>query len=232
MSEATYDFDFRPDYWEVPADPIAELTRNVKGQLRRKLIAEIVSGHAGEEEVHPDLLPDELDDPNLLGHLHPWFMGGEYLPDYLPGELEIARIVLESTTMDVISIRARPEGQNIHYRVLDEYPEQGPLVVLDGPTTSERPLTFGELVRLIDVIKPHPNAWCDTDGDSYVDFIRDNNTNSYSDLERMSRFVTLESTLYPQLYEFFEERAQQWLVKKKAERAAAEERDQKSPSCS
>ena len=33
-----------------------------------------------------------MDDPNTLGRLHPWFMGGEFLPAYLPGEVEIARM--------------------------------------------------------------------------------------------------------------------------------------------
>ena len=156
MSEATYDFDFRPDYWEPAADPITELTRNVKGQLRRELITEVVSGRAGDSEVHPDLLPDELNDPNLLGRLHPRFMGGEYLPGHLHGEVEIARIVLESTTMDVTSVRARPADGRIHYRVVDEYPDIGPFAVLHGPTISARPLRFGELVRLIDNIQAEP----------------------------------------------------------------------------
>ena len=222
MSEPTYDFDFRPQYWEPAADPITELTRNVKGQLRRELIAEHLSGGAGDSQVHADLLPDKLDDPNLLGCLHPWFMGGEFLPDYLPGELEIARIVLESTTMDVASVRARPDGRLIRYRVVDEYPDIGPFQVLTGPTISAQPLTLGEMVRLIDRIKPNPKAWGQVISQSYVEFIRDNNTSSYSDLVRMARFVTVESSLYPQLEEFFEERAQQWLIKKKAEIAASE----------
>jgi len=43
-----------------------------------------------------------------LDLIHPSFMGGEYLPDYRRDEIEIARIELESTTSDVISVRARP----------------------------------------------------------------------------------------------------------------------------
>ena len=233
MSESpTYDFDFRPEYWD-PADPITAIIRNVKGQLRRAMIIDIVSGRAAERapdeatrqmlsEVHPDLLPDELKDPNTLGPLHPWWMGGEFLPAYLPGEVEIARIVLESTTMDVVSIRARPHGRLIRYRVVDEYPDIGPFEVLTGPTISARPLSFGELVRLIDNTMPNPKAFGDVTNQSYVEFIRDRNTSDGCDLDRMARFVTVDSSLYPQLYELFEERAQQWLVKKKAEIAARE----------
>ncbi len=233
----TFDFDFRPDYWEPAADPITAITRNVKGQLRREMIADIVSGRAAERapdeatrqllsEVHPDLLPDELDDPNTLGPLHPWWMGGEYLPDYLPGEIEIARIVLESTTMDVTSVRARPVDGRIHYRVVDEYPDIGPFVSLE-PRISQRPLTFGEIVTLIDNIKPNPKAFGEVTSQSYVEFIRDRNTSDGCDLDHMARFVTVESSLYPQLGAFFERRAQQWLGVRRAGVEAREARKQK-----
>ncbi len=238
MSEPSFDLDFRPDYWAPPSDPITAITRNVKGQLRREMIADIVSGRAAERapdeatrqllsEVHSDLLPDELDDPNTLGPLHPWWMGGEYLPKYLPGEAEITRIVLESTTMDVTSIRARPDGRLIRYRVVDEYPDIGPFAVLHGPTISARPLTFGELVRLIDNIKPNPKAFGQVTSQSYVEFIRDRNTSDGCDLDDMARFVTVESSLYPQLGAFFERRAQRWLGVRRAGVEAREARKQK-----
>jgi len=46
-----------------------------------------------------------------LGAIHPSFMGGEYLPGYRRNEVEIVRIELDSTTSDVISLRARPIGR-------------------------------------------------------------------------------------------------------------------------
>jgi len=220
---------FRPDYWAPPSDPITAITRNVKGQLRRHMIADIVSGRAADRapnetarqllsEVHTDLLSDELEDPNMLGPLHPWWMGGEYLPPYLPGEIEIARIVLQSTTMDVSSVRARPADGQIQYRVVDEYPDIGPFVLLE-PTVSERPLTFGEIVTLIDSIKPNPNAFGHVTGQNYVEFIRDRNAGDGCNLDRMARFVTVVSSFYPQLEALFRRRAQEWLVRKRAERA-------------
>jgi hypothetical protein len=36
-------------------------------------------------------------------------------------EVEIARVELESTTADVISLRVRPAGSRIKYRLADEY---------------------------------------------------------------------------------------------------------------
>jgi hypothetical protein len=66
---------------------------------------------------------DSLDEEarRSLGQIHPSFMGGEYLPNYRRHEVEIARIELQSTTSDVISLRARGTGLRIKYRLVDEY---------------------------------------------------------------------------------------------------------------
>jgi hypothetical protein len=73
------------------------------------------------EQLHENLLADTLDqqERQSLGAIHPTFMGGEYLPNYGRSEVEIARIELESTTYDVISLRARPVGTRIKYRLVD-----------------------------------------------------------------------------------------------------------------
>ena len=89
-----------------------------------------------------DLIEDELigaevsyDLRNSLGAIHPHLMGGEYLPSYLEGETEIARIELQSTTSDVISIRARGQDGIIHYRIVDEYNGEFILSTETGPKT-------------------------------------------------------------------------------------------------
>src|SRR5260221_6895807 len=72
----------------------------------------------------PDyVLNESLDDEARVsrGKIHPMFMGGEYLPDYGDCEVEIARIELKSTTYDVISLRARPIGSRIRYKLVGEY---------------------------------------------------------------------------------------------------------------
>src|SRR5882724_6852578 len=71
------------------------------------------------DELDQGLLVDCLsnEDRSGLGKIHPSFMGGEYLPDYAEGELEIARIELESTTTDVISIRAKKMASESHIRL-------------------------------------------------------------------------------------------------------------------
>ena len=45
-STSNHAFESHPDYWGTGADPAAALTRNLKGQQRREVIANLVSGPA------------------------------------------------------------------------------------------------------------------------------------------------------------------------------------------
>ena len=73
-------------------------------------------------------------------------MGGEYLPDCTAGETEIARIELESTLADVTSIRAKREGDEYRYSIVDEHGDTYSLQT----ETSELPFSLDELVDFID----------------------------------------------------------------------------------
>jgi hypothetical protein len=79
---------------------------------------------AGKLELLPDhLLNESLDDEIRAsrGRIHPIFMGGECLPDYGGGEVEIARIELKSTTYDVISLRARPSRSELDFWMVKNF---------------------------------------------------------------------------------------------------------------
>jgi hypothetical protein len=92
------------------------------------------------DQLSDELLRASLSDEARvsLGKIHPTFMGGECLPNYGRQEVEIARIELTSTTSDVISLRARPSGPRIKYRVVDEYQTEFQL----PQETSRRPLSL------------------------------------------------------------------------------------------
>ena len=76
---------------------------------------------------------------------------GEHLPKLEGGEVEIALITMRSTMGDVISIRARQDGEVIRYIVVDEYEDerQGEPGYEFEPEQSSEPLTFRELTDLI-----------------------------------------------------------------------------------
>ena len=75
----------------------------------------------------------------------PFGLVGECLPDLREKEVEIVMIGMRSAMGDVISVRARREGDNILYRVVDEYGDPD-FSNYDGyPEESRLPLTQKEM---------------------------------------------------------------------------------------
>jgi len=200
-------YDFRPDsYWEV-ADPLAAILQNVKGSNRRKMIIDY--WEAGKvDELEKSLLVDLDDDQrNRLGQIHPSFMGGEYLPDYQPHEVEIARIELASTMADVISVRAAPDPAGIRYRTEDEYETE-----FQQPfETSQQPLTLKELTEFITNSR-HPEL----EGSLALAYNIMNGDDS--DRADLRHFTTVTSAFYQQLHDHFERVFEDWVLETGEER--------------
>jgi hypothetical protein len=144
----------------------------VKGELLRRRLSQALDTEAS------DAAQEALQTPGVTGALqrslervHPAFLGGNYLPDTSKGEVEIARIVIDSTTWDVTCVYAKQEEGRIRYRVVDEYNGD----TLAGETTmlSDAPLTLRELTdfffgawSLFDAVE-----WnCEGDLDGQLDF--------------------------------------------------------------
>jgi hypothetical protein len=163
-----------------------------------------------DRAFRPASYTDELDqqDRAVRGAIHPSWMGGEYLPDCLPGEVEIARIVLASVTQDVVSIRARRRGRDrrIHYRIQDEYGSDFQF----SPRSSRRPLTQEELIGLIATLQ---NADAAAEGRSFIANVLYYNPDF--SLARLAEFVTVESLFYPEVGAHF--RAVTWRIAREAD---------------
>ena len=137
---------YRPRDYFGRYDLQTELLTSVKGYARRQSIKQALE--KGTLAQMPDYLKaPELDatDRQMMGRMHPMFMGGEYLPRRKSGEVEIARISIRSTTFDVTVLYARPLGQRIAYRVVDEY--SGDTLAEPNTRTSLRPLTMGQMIK-------------------------------------------------------------------------------------
>jgi len=137
-------------------------------------------------------------------------MGGEYLPAYLTGELEIARGSLQSVTWDVISIRARQDEGWIRYRVVDEYDTTFRCARMKLKT----PLSMGELVNLIDSVERHDD---DGFGCGLTDYYRDYNYQCDESLQHLNvlvHFVRVSSMYYPELEHWYDQEAQEWYLRR------------------
>ena len=116
------DLAFRPRSYFWPLGLETHLLTRIKGAERKAALKRLID--AGRHDEISDLLAQSaLSDVErqALGRMHPAFMGGEYLPDMLEAEVEIARITIASTTQDVTSVYARRGKNRIGYRVVDEY---------------------------------------------------------------------------------------------------------------
>ena len=198
------DYGFRPmSYW-VDADPIASVLRNVTGENRRQIIIEFLK-ESRLEGLDPRLLADEVDESTRirLGQIHPSFLGGEYLPEYLYGEVEIARICLLSTTQDVITLRARPVEQGIAYRVVDEYDGQFTLPI---PTSSE-PLTLGEVATQFSQGRLH-----DLEEDCGIALCFNQSNVGVGGAASLRHFTRIDSNIYRQLNRHFEWVFDDWVA--------------------
>ena len=213
-SNVDLDFSYRPDsYWEHE-DPVEAILVGIEGEVRRQLVrAAFERGDAG---AIPDLLlEDELDEEErrAWGAIHPLYMGGEYLPADLPGEVSIVRVSLNSTTGDVMSLRARPVTGGIGYRIVDEYETEFPLAF----RTSPRPVTTAGVVRLLD----ETHGLCAHAGPGLVfgpvvmNFGSGPRKREPAEIEKWwreaSRFARVQSSFYPGLAEWYASRIEAWM---------------------
>jgi len=208
-----YLMDYRPEsYWDCSQEGFT----NIKGEMRRRALSGALAG--GQLHLLPgSLLSDELshEERFKMAAMHPSLMGGEFLPAYLAGELEIARVSLQSVTYDVISVRAQKlDDGRISYRVVDEY--ESPFRC--KPETSEKPLTMSELISLIDSVEGHSAGFGDACG--LTDFYRDYNYDfgkSLQHLNALVHFVRVYSMYYPELESWYEAEAREWYSKRHEE---------------
>ena len=210
-----FNFDYRPNsYWGPQLIETAILSK-IKGQERKEIVKKYLASKKldSDTQLIDESLPEEI--RKRYGQIHPNFMGGEYLPDTKDNEVEIARVVLKSTTQDVYSFRAKKLKNKIKYSIHDEYESTFDLAI----KTSSKPLTFSQVVKLIEYssfneIQDYPSVYGGAKEYQYYNF---NN-----DLDLWD-FETVHSDFYKELEEWFDIQNYIWLIEKSIERAQNDE---------
>lgn len=196
MMSEEFDLDFRPKSYWGPQSLASYFGSHITGELRRQAAKnEAVSGSDLAVPTEPTL---DSTARSIQGSIHPWLMGGEYLPPLRPDEVEIARVTLRSVTMDVFSIRARRSGERIYFRLVDEYMEQEPperFVV--KPRWAKKPVSMRQLISIIDE-------------NGLIDEYRDFNFDG-SNADEIFNFATASSEFYPELAAYFDHQNEKWL---------------------
>jgi hypothetical protein len=192
------DLSYRPRSYFWPLGLETHLLVHIKGAERRAAVERLIDGER-LDEIPEFLTRSTLSESErqAIGRIHPYFMGGEYLPDLRRNEVEIARITIASTTQDVTSVFARRGKHRIYYRAVDEY--GGETLSGRSKRTSMRPLTLGELEAFFN------RAW------SIFEVLDMNFNHAECDVEQMQRFVVgIDSEFYPQIGLLYRRRIQGW----------------------
>ena len=202
--------EYRPARYFGPLPLETRLLSRVKGYHRREILRKLLL--AGDQGYPPELQQSSLPESfrSAIGRIHPMLMGGEYLPPLADNETEIARVSLDSTTADQISVRARKLKDRIAYRIVDEYMEDEPWYQVH-PRTSKHTLSLRELVALIEgASEDRGIVW---------PRLRCNYVYDY-DPESLRGFVRVSSEFYPQLESYYEARIDAWIAERAAEKRA------------
>jgi hypothetical protein len=221
-SPMSIDLNFRPTSYADFDDPVALALNGIKGQMRREMVRDMLTATGDQRAVY-DAVLGPIDEEilgerasaeftqNLNRSYGPSWLGGEFLPDLAKREVEIARIVLASVTMDVFSVRVRLRGGRYHYAIRDEYATEFSVC----PKTSRAPLTLGGLVNLIDTADGNG---LESNGRSLVDvwWWQQWECGACSPQE-CTDFAWVESEQYPQLATYYQERARQWRIERALE---------------
>jgi hypothetical protein len=141
------DLGFRPATFFAPRPPELHLIGKVRNAaLRTRLLDLLAAGKRAEVRALLRGSGLSLEEQKAYERLHPKYMGGNYLPRLEEGEVEIARVVIDSTTSDVTAVYARQDGGTIVLRVVDEY--EGDTLMAPAEHRAASPLPLGEFVDL------------------------------------------------------------------------------------
>lgn len=201
-----FDYAYRPQSYFQGIDPKALILSSILGEERRKDVQLRLESEDFDPAVWGEWLTDsKLDDHTrqLIGSIHPAFMGGEYLPQFGQNEIEIVRIVLASVTQDVISIRARRSCKRIAYRVVDEYETEFAL----PRKSSAAPMSLRQLITFID----GTNHAQEAEVNGLVFSVLDMNIEGSGDPESLRGFVSVSSVFYPELQKYYDAETDQYL---------------------
>jgi len=178
-----YDMDFRPATYFDSADQAPQNT-------------------GSGEDTGRSMPGDE--DRAASGAIHRNPYGDSCLPDLDEAEVEIARVVLESATFEIISVRARLQGAEIHYSVVDEH--EDPHHYSCELKISDQPLTMGELIELIETTDSNLGHSGVVFGFLNLEYKLGEN------MGRLRRRATVSSSLYPGLCIWYEDAIEEWYL--------------------
>ena len=176
--------NFKPKSYFGPKDLTEHLISQIKSDAVKSRLNQLYRENRYDEvDELLNTYDEEKMDPGLI---HPMFMGGNYLDEKNSNEVEIANIVIKSTTYDVTSVYAQFNDGEILYRVVDEYEGE----TLTGLThmKSKETLSLSELLSFF------LGAW------SLIECLDDNFYGDVLNNDKAMNFFQGNSDFYPEFH--------------------------------
>ncbi|SVB09107.1 uncharacterized protein METZ01_LOCUS161961, partial [marine metagenome] len=230
--------NWRPTSYSDFGDPTSLIVNGIQGQRRRDSVRRALTirspdplGVYAEDEAH--WLEDRwsVGFIDTMSYSSPDWKVGECLPDFLWGEIEIARVAVsewehlytesgEQRKIDglvrVISIRARRRSGRYRYRALDDHKTQFDL----RRKSSRRTLTLGQLIDLLEtgeMVEPGSNGaglvvhWWNEELRRGCWKVEGVPAPPSQQIEGCMQGSQVQSDLYADLPVWYEKRAEDWL---------------------
>ena len=196
------DLNFRPDDYFLDLLFEEQAGTKIFGEVRRLAALRKVKSNYYPPELVGRKFHSYL--KNNEGRKHPWLMGGEDLPDLYDNEIEIGRVVLRSSTLDVISLRVQKVDSIFHFRIVDEHEINDYQL---PHKMSNRPLNMLEVIENLDMCLSSQTI-NEEQGIIRPWFLEQlKNGNSF---DEASKFITVHSVFYPNLENYYEEMKVDW----------------------
>ena len=219
------DLDFRPDTYVADWCALAAIVQNVTGERRRHEAHTRWLNRARAGGLMPRHAADTLEPPERDAYVAEdpvQRAPGEWLPPYLRGELEIARLVVATTPQLVYSLRARPHrprrprtqtgdgaARTLHeQRTLRLVNDQGTRCTLPTPHRTGT-LSLRELIQCIDGARAShlPDLPREL---PFPESLVLEATQCGIDSARLPDLVQVSSVVYPELHAFYRARLHWW----------------------
>ena len=191
--------EYAPASYFADVNLETRLGSKINGEVRKQQVLE-----SGKSKYTPPYLKNSK--------LHPRHMGGEYLQELELNQVEICRVIIHSTMLDVTSIRATLVGNEYFFDVTDEYE----MFRYNLPIKSQTaPLTTSQMITQIDncsIVEVDATPECSAQYTGLMDPVLSLHLNAGRDPSELIDYISVDSAFYPELTGYYQNKINKFLA--------------------
>ena len=201
--------EYAPNSYFSNIDLETRIRSKITGQIRKESVVE----SSNTKFTPPYILKGKISKQQRseIGKIHPHNMGGEYLTALEQNQVEICRIVMQSTTLDVTSIRATLVNTVYFFSVIDEYE----IFKYELPIkSSEKPLKTSQVLEQIDnclIIVAEASSEHNDQLKGLMDPALSLHLGAGCEPTELIDFISVESAFYPELGDYYRNKINNYL---------------------